>query len=308
MTKKALLILFSAFAALQLSAQRYTPETVPNVQLRDYRQFVSNPDGILSQAAVDEINVTCLELKEKELAQVAVLVLGSVDPDDLDMFAHTVFNLWKVGQKGKDNGLVISVVKEQRDIQFETGYGLEGVLPDALCKRIQTVYMIPPLRDGNWDKGVLDGVRAVYNVLTDNQEELGALQAAENENKEPLMLLVFVLIFFVPFGLIILAVVLAQRKANTCPVCHTKGGLKLIKRERVAKTRTSETIESTYKCKNCGHIVKRRKTHNTGGGGIMMGGGGMGGFGGGRGFGGGGGFGGGFGGGMSGGGGARSGF
>lgn len=307
MTKKAFLILFSVLAAFQLPAQKvYTPETVPNVQLQDYRQFVSNPDGILSQATVDRINAMGLELKEKGMAQIAVLVLNAVDTDHLDMFAHTMLNRWRVGEKGKDNGLVISVIKEQRDIQFETGYGLEGILPDALCKRIQTVYMIPPLRDGNWDKGVLDGVQAVYNVLMNNQEELGALKAAEN--RESLMPLMFLLVFFIPLGLIILVAVLARRKANTCPVCHTKGGLKLIKRETVARTRTSETVENTYKCKNCGHIVKRRKTHNTGGGGIIIGGGGMGGFGGFGGGRGGGGFGGGFGGGMSGGGGARSGF
>lgn len=306
MTKKLFCLIFSVVAAFQLFAQgAYTPATVPNVQLQDYRQFVSNPDGILSQSSVDEINRMCLELKEKDIAQVVVLMLGAVDPDDLDLFAHTMLNRWGVGTKGKDNGLVISVVKEQRDIQFETGYGLEGVLPDALCKRIQMTYMVPYLRDNNWDQGVLEGVRAVYNVLMDNREELGALEATADDEIGFGEAIFMLLVFFLPFLFIALGVYLYRRKINTCPVCHTKGGLKLVKREVVNRTRSSETVQNTYKCRKCGHIVKRNNTHHTGGGGIIIGGGGMGGLGGGsRG----GGFGGGGFGGSSGGGGARSGF
>ncbi len=304
MSKKLLLIILSALAAVQLSAQKaYTPATVPNVQLQDARRFISDPDGLLSPSTVERIDAMCLELKEKDIAQVAVLMLGAVDPDDLDMFAHNVLNLWKVGTGGRDNGLVISVVREQRDIQFETGYGLEGVLPDALCKRIQTTYMVPYLRDGNWDEGVLEGVTAVYNVLMNNTEELGALQAAEGDGVPAL----FLLFFIIPLFGGAIAMILYRRKVNTCPACHTKNGLKLVKSEVVSRARNSETVENTFRCKKCGHTLKRRNTRNTGGGGIIMGGGGMGGFGGGRGggFGGGGGS---WGGGMSGGGGARSGF
>jgi uncharacterized protein len=181
MIKKVTIFLAILLCAGSLSAREYTPQTVPNVQLTDARRFVSNPDGILSEATVGEIDRMCADLKARELAQVVVLVLDEVDEGSLDMFAHNVLNLWGVGQKGKNNGLVISVVRQQRDIQFETGYGLEGVLPDALCKRIQSVYMVGPLGEGDWDKGVLDGVTAVYNVLTDNQEELGALMAAEED-------------------------------------------------------------------------------------------------------------------------------
>lgn len=303
MTKKLILILFSAVAALQLTARDYTPENVPNVQLSDYRQFVSNPDGILSQTTVDEINRMCLDLKEKGLAEVVVLMLGSVEDDALDMFAHNVLNTWGVGQSGRDNGLVISVVKRQRDIQFETGYGLEGVLPDAICKRIQMTYMVPYLKDDNWDTGMLEGVKAVYNVLTDNEEELGALTAqSQQENGADTWL--FYLILCTPLALFILIGWLIRRQQNRCPVCKTPNGLKLIKQEVVSRTRNSETVVRTYKCKKCGHILTRRNTRNTGGGGIIIGG-GPGSFGGGSrgGFGGGG-----FGGGRSGGGGARSGF
>lgn len=185
MTKRFLILAIALVCVTALGAQSsapesggYTPETVPNVQLADAHRFVSNPDGILSPRAEAEIDRICGDLRQRGLAEMVVLVLDRVDERSLDMFAHKVLNLWGVGKKGADNGMVISAVRSQRDIQFETGYGVEGVLPDAICKRIQTVYMVEPLRAGDFDKGVLDGVKAVYNVLTDNKEELAALAAA----------------------------------------------------------------------------------------------------------------------------------
>ncbi len=213
--KKTLTILVIALScAVTLAAQSYTVETVPNVQVQDARRFTSNPDGILSEGTVAEIDRMCLDLRQKQLAEVVVLVLNSVEPDNLDMFAHNVLNRWGVGWKGANNGLVISVVRRQRDIQFETGYGLEGTLPDALCKRIQTVYMVPPLKAGDYDKGVLDGVRVVYNVLTDNTEELAALTAAHGERPgatgtSPISFLS--MIFFGGLILIFLIIALSRR-------------------------------------------------------------------------------------------------
>ena len=68
---------------------------------------------------------------------------------------------WKVGKKSKDNGLVILLVEDQRTIRFITGYGLEGDLPDAICKRIQVKKMNPFFRNNNWDGGMVSGIQAV---------------------------------------------------------------------------------------------------------------------------------------------------
>ncbi len=209
MIKRLSILATLLISSVMLAARSYTPQTVPNVQLDDARRFVSNPDWILTPTTVAEIDRMCFELKEKGLAQVAVLVLDEVDERDLDMFAHKVLNLWGVGDKTKDNGLVISVVKQQRDIQFETGYGLEGVLPDAICKRIQTVYMVPPLGRGEWDEGVLEGVKAVYNVLTDNKEELGAFSEAQDDMDN---LIAALSLFMGVLFLVLLVFVIAGRK------------------------------------------------------------------------------------------------
>ncbi len=234
-------------------------------------QWVSNPDGILSPQTEAQINRLCTELSDRHIAQVAVLVLDSVPEDQLDMFAHRQLNELGVGEKGRDNGLVISIVRQQRDIQFETGYGLEGVLPDALCKRIQTVYMVKSLVAGDWDGGVLAGVTAVYNVLMDNKEELGALMDYKEDLTGPLA--VGALLFI---GALVLLLILAAH--------HNKKG---------GGDRGSDSFGS-----GMGGFILGSLLGSLGRGGGSFGGGGFGG----------GGFGGGFGGGRSGGGGARTGF
>lgn len=286
---KFILVLAAVAGGVSAMAQGYTPATVPNVQLADASRFVSNPDGVISAATEAEINRICLELRQKQLAEVVVLVLDRVDENSLDMFAHKVLNLWGVGQKGKDNGLVISVVRTQRDIQFETGYGLEGVLPDALCKRIQQAYMVGPLGAGDFNKGVLDGVRTVYNVLTDNAAELTALRGtppSDNQRKGGSGRLGGILLIVLLF--IVLTIVSNARNRRGGGRGDNFGGPN-------GSGRYSRGMGP-----GAGSII----------GGIlggMLGGGMGGGFGGGGSFGGGG-FGGGFGGGRSGGGGARSGF
>ncbi len=208
MIRHLAILAISLVCATGLAAQGYTPETVPNVQLSDARRFTSDPDGILSPATVAEIDRMCGELRQRGIAEVVVLVLDRVADNSLDLFAHNVLNRWGVGERGKDNGLVISVVRAQRDIQFETGYGLEGVLPDAICKRIQTVYMVGPLGEGNFDKGVFDGVKAVYDVLMNNQEELGALREQTEQGSGPFIAVI------VLFAIVLIVVSLISRHAR----------------------------------------------------------------------------------------------
>lgn len=162
------LISISLFLCLLLSVQAqkvYTTDNIPKVHLQNKMRYVCNPDGILSQAACDSIDRMLYALEQQTGIETVVAVVPSIGNDDCFDFAHRLLNEWGVGKKGKNNGLVILLVTDQRCIQFYTGYGLEGDLPDAICKRIQTRDMIPYLKDGNWDAGMVAGVRAVCGRL-----------------------------------------------------------------------------------------------------------------------------------------------
>ena len=290
-TKTALLFAFFMLCTVfNAPARGYSVGQVPNVQLQNAGKFVSNPDGILSASTVSSIDSMLGDLKGRGIAQIAVVVIDSMTGDDTYFFAHNLLNRWGIGEKGKDNGMVILISKGQREIQMETGYGLEGILPDALCRRVQEQHMIPYLSQNMWDKGTIEGVKAIYGIL--NGEPDSAINI-------PLQRKVPAGGVFVIFMMLVTVIgsIFISRKQRRCPNCK-KQGLGLQNAETISQSLAYTTRCYTYRCRYCGHIIQKivKIPHNTYiGSGPRGGGFSGGGFGGGS-----------WGGGMSGGGGARS--
>lgn len=299
------LISLSLFLCLLLTAQAqkvYTTDNIPKVHLQNKMRYTCDPEGILSPAARDSIDRMLYALEEKTGIETVVAVVPSIGEEDCFDFSHRLLNEWGVGKKEKNNGLVILLVTDQRCIQFYTGYGLEGDMPDAIAKRIQTQDMIPYLKDGNWDAGMVAGVRAACARLDGSMEN-------DTGSEEDISLLGILAVVLGLMGITGLLGWIAARAASKCPNCGQhklqRTGSKLVSRNNGVKTE-----DITYTCLNCGHrLVRRKKSYDDnyrsggGGGPVIFGGGGGGLFGGG----GGGGFSGGsFGGGMGGGGGAGS--
>ncbi len=291
--KYILIVLLSLFV-VSVEAKSYRVRDIQNVQRVDSRRFVSNPDGILSREAVSVLDSICYALKESGIAEVAIVAVDDIRPRDMVGFSQELFEGWGVGDDELDNGLGILLVGDMREIRFHTGYGLEGVLPDALCYRIQQDYMVPYFRAGNYSAGMVAGLRAVDNVLQN-----GELPTAErgDDTGAIYMALFIVLMLFVPIVMLI-----AQARQHTrCPQCG-KHTLRPVSRQSVRVSATTTMVITILRCDNCGseHTRTENQNNHRGGGGIWIM--PMGGFGGGRGGGfGGGGFGGGsFGGGGSG--------
>ena len=137
----------------------------PNVQAADRTRFVSNPDGLLSQSAVYRIDTMLYSLKESGRAQVVVVAVNSIGDEVPFDFLQQLVTRWGVGRKEADDGLGILLVVDQGAIEIQTGYGLEGDLPDALLKRIINNYMLPAFRERDWDRGMTEGVAAIAGVL-----------------------------------------------------------------------------------------------------------------------------------------------
>ncbi len=284
------------------SAKTYGVDDIPNPQLRNRNSYVANPDGILSPEAVQQINALSSSLRESGRAQLAVVAVDNIKGGDVFTFAIDLFGKWGVGGRKSDNGLGILLVRGEREIRFVTGYGLEGVLPDALCKRIQMKYMLPYFRKGDYSTGVLAGVAAVSKILSGAELNLDVGNPEGGASATTVLLLVG-LMLGVPMALMLWQTYRSRR----CPRC---GKYKLVieNQQTTNIANQYDIVEYTYVCSHCGHEVRRsvKQPHddgfNSGGGGGMIIGGGLGGFGGGSG----GSFGGGFGGGSFGGGGAGS--
>lgn len=270
-----------------LPARDYTVGTVPNVRLSDRTNHVSNPDGIILPEDAGQINRLLRMVEDSLGIEVAVVAVEGIGEEEPRMFATDLFKHWGLGKKQQDNGLLILLVTDpaQRTVVFETGYGLEGILPDAICYRLQQRYMVPDLKEGNYSTGMLKGVAAVSNhLLTGGYER----SAQEEDDETELLLAAFgmALCCFLVIGLLLYL----TTRPRPCPRCGRKT---FQKRGRV--TIQSPTYHSSgyaddiYRCSACGYEERRRHTlprlqrddwrgPGVGGGTLLGGGGSFGGF------------------------------
>ena len=258
----------------------YTVDNIPKVRLQNKTKYVCDPTNILSVAATDSIDRMLYNLEQKTGIEIAPVIVPSIGTVECYDFSHKLLNEWGVGKKEKNNGLVILLVTDQRCVQFYTGFGLEGDLPDAICKRIQTKYMIPYLKNGDWSKGMVEGVYAVT-------QQLSGVEAVPSQEEDDDAIAGLISIFAIMFGAMAIAF-FAARQQSRCPNCK-KFGLQRTGTRLISKHHGVKTEEVTYTCRYCGNKVNRtHQSHDNhcrgggrGGGPII--GGGFGGFGGGRG-------------------------
>jgi uncharacterized protein len=164
--KNALLLLSLIFVS-SFHAQFETAKEVPNPKSVG-KSYVSNPDEILTANTVQQIDEYLSELEESDGFQVAIVCVNSIGQNVPKDFATDLASLWGIGNRGKDDGLLILLVKDQKRIEFETGYGTESILPDNLTQQIQQEVMLPYFKQNNYDLGMLSGVRGICNVLRGN--------------------------------------------------------------------------------------------------------------------------------------------
>lgn len=204
--KQALILFLLIATSLSALARTYRVEDIPNVQLTDRTRYVSDPDGILSREAVRRIDAVCDSLRRGAIAQVAVVAVDDIAGEDVFGFAIELFTKWGVGRTENNNGLGILLVRDRHEIRFVTGGGLEGVLPDAICKRIQMRYMLPSFREEDYSTGMVAGVDAVSQLLHGSELDLGGTD--EPASELPIMFIIGVIVF------VLLMLVLAKRSGG----------------------------------------------------------------------------------------------
>ncbi|MDI9522521.1 MAG: TPM domain-containing protein [Bacteroidota bacterium] len=155
---------------------RYRVEDVPNVQLQDASRFTSDPNHLIAERSRIAIDSIAAVIRDTFDVEVAVVVLPNFDDNQYATardFGNQLFNTWGIGNKETDQGLLILLVLEEgnREIAFETGYGLEATLPDGICKRIQTKIMLPYLAEAEYGEALEEGLKAVQKVLADSSDE-----------------------------------------------------------------------------------------------------------------------------------------
>jgi uncharacterized protein len=130
----------------------------PTLYFNDYA-------GVVPEAQRSRLNQRLVEFERAHASQIVVAVFQKMESaSSIEDYANRVFRAWEVGQKEKNNGAVLFVFVQDRKLRIEVGYGLEGVLPDALCKRIIDDEIVPNFRSGDLAGGIAAGVDAILRA------------------------------------------------------------------------------------------------------------------------------------------------
>ena len=210
---KTLIFFLFLFFPLFLIAQEstiYTIETVPNPKDQG-NDYVSDPGQVLDGADIARLNAIAAEIEDSSTAQVAVVVLPTIGDDNPKQFATALFNQWGIGQAGKDNGLLIFTVMDQRRTEFETGYGMEGILPDVVCYRIGMQILVPYFQEGKYGEGLVATLGRIQEIFNDPeyQAELQAEALASKRKRAQKARIPFIILFsYLALALIVTSIIL----------------------------------------------------------------------------------------------------
>lgn len=189
--KKALLfILFSlSFSFSATKAQDFpTPQNPPRI--------VNDFAGILNSDELNALENKLVRFNDSTSTQIAVVIIDDLNGYDPSEYAISLGEKWGVGQKGKDNGIVILIKpkkgNERGQVFIATGKGLEGVIPDAIANRITDVEMIPRFKNGDY-YGAIDAATDVLESLALQEFSAGQYAKKTEAKKAPIGLALFVL-------------------------------------------------------------------------------------------------------------------
>lgn len=248
----ACLIAVTAWAAGDSVKEYKSVDDVPNVRLTDVRRYVSDPTSILSPAATDTIDAILGRLEKSTGIETAVVMLPSIGENDIFDFSTSLLRKWGIGKKKSNNGLLILFVMDQHKVRFATGYGIEGTMTDAMSKRIQMQYMVPAFKQSDWNKGMVDGVRATAKVLDGSMKP----EAADSDTDTGDILFSIGIIVG-----IVLLVMFVSSIMQRCPKCHKRSAMKQmgveVLRVSTGKGRRKRIRRTTYVCQYCGHMMTK---------------------------------------------------
>jgi uncharacterized protein len=150
-------LLWCVFISHSVSSQRAIPEL--------WGLHVHDEAHILMQETVDKLENQLVAYQDSTSNEIAILIISSLEGESLENYSMQVVEKWQLGKKSKDNGVLLLIVVDDHKIRIETGYGLEGVLTDAICSRIIRNEIAPSFRQNNYDSGVVDGINAIIKAI-----------------------------------------------------------------------------------------------------------------------------------------------
>jgi uncharacterized protein len=145
---------------LETSAHAKTKTPFPKSQ-----GYVNDLAGLLSHQSVHHLERLITSINQKTTAEVAIVTLNSTEPYSIEDYAVRLYENWGIGQKGKDNGVLLLVALQERKVRIEVGYGLEGAITDGTAGAIIRQIITPAFKKGLYDQGILAGTEAILHLV-----------------------------------------------------------------------------------------------------------------------------------------------
>jgi uncharacterized protein len=199
MMRKYILLLFIFSFCVSTSFAQKAESTASNTKIAHY---VTDETGTLTSSELSSLETKLSDFDKETSNQVVVYMISSLNGESLEETSYDIAAKNGIGQKGKDNGVLLFIVKDDRKLRIEVGYGLEGALPDALAGQIIRKEITPYFKQGEYYKGIDAGVDAIISAT--KGEYTQDKRYAEKENDFGvgvcgIPILVFVIFMF--FGL-----------------------------------------------------------------------------------------------------------
>jgi uncharacterized protein len=192
---------FAICGLLFLAVSARTAETMPPAP----EKYFNDSAGVTRPGTAARLNQALEQFEKDTSSQIVVAVFPKMQSDSsIEDYINRMFRAWKIGQKQKNNGVLLAVFTQDHKMRIEVGYGLEGAIPDAIAKRIISDEITPRFRQNDFDGGLTAGVNALMQAARGEYKGTGRTQAQGRPFNPILVPLIF-------FGVLALVAFLARR-------------------------------------------------------------------------------------------------
>jgi uncharacterized protein len=221
---KRILIIFAVLAFVQLN---YAQRSKAPAQEDKIRNYVTDKTGTLNSSQISSLETKLSDFDKETSNQIVVWMIPSLDGGSLEEKSYEIAEQNGIGQKSKNNGVLLFIAKNDRKLRIEVGYGLEGALTDALSDQIIRKEITPQFKKGNFYEGINAGVDAIMKAT---KGEYTAEKKTSEENSGfslcciPFPALIFFIIFFFIFFVPIVRRIFGGSKGRSSNRWWTGGG------------------------------------------------------------------------------------
>ncbi|EYS94618.1 TPM domain-containing protein [Bartonella bacilliformis] len=185
--------------------------------------YVNDGAHLLDHTTIEDLTEKLDVLEKKTGNQVVIATVPTLSGIDIETYSNSLFRTWNLGQKQINNGVLLVVAPNEREVRIEVGYGLEGELTDVISAVIINNFILPSFREGNYQEGIVKAINAIINITVEKNSDLTnkikkqaeILETKHKQAKKEKIItnIVMFLIFFIMVCLPILAMIFGEKVA-----------------------------------------------------------------------------------------------